>query len=686
MKQLSHLILLAAFLAFASCNQPASQKENQSTRQSEINETTINEVIQALKTKHPNAGAFRIERGVKHTAMLWFPENGDQKAFAEFCKTNFIADDTKRYQALEKFSRNFEILNGHFNKIALELQEPLHLAMGEVTAIDQKFGAYSAGAHLKSDLYENNIAFMVTLNFPQYTLAEKNEMGEEWSRKKWAYARLGDRFSARVPASLKMAYSEKETAADIYIADYNIFAGQLFTEDGEKLFPEDMKLLSHWNIRDEIKSNYADDENGLTKQRTLYKVMKRIVDQTIPKQVINNKKPEWNPFTNAVLIDGEKTEAKAEPDTRYKRMLSLFHALKAQDVYYPTLDTYIKRKFSGSMEVPQQEAEKLFVEFVSSPVLKDVGALISKRLGRDLEPFDIWYDGFKTRSMLDQEKLNEATREWFPNAQAMEKELPSILEQLGFSSNKAGYLASKITVDPARGSGHAWGASMKGEKAHLRTRIPESGMNYKGYNIAIHEFGHNVEQTISLYDVDYYMLNGVPNTAFTEALAFMFQSRDLEILGMEVDNPDKAHLTTLDKCWSLYEIMGVGLVDQRVWKWLYNNPDANAEQLKQAVMRISKKVWNDYYAPVFGQKDETLQGIYSHMIASPLYLSAYSFGQIIEFQLEEYIADKNFAEEVQRVFRQGRLTPKQWMVEAVGGPLSVQPILNKTEIAVEALN
>jgi hypothetical protein len=337
------------------------------------------------------------------------------------------------------------------------------------------------------------------------------------------------------------------------------------------------------------------------------------------------------------------------------------------------------------MEVSQQETEKLFVEFVSSPVLKEVGAIIRERLGRDLEPFDIWYDGFKTRSMLDQDKLNRTTQNRFPNADAMKDELPAILVKLGFDKEKANYLSDKIAVDPARGSGHAWGASMKGAKAHLRTRIPESGMDYKGYNIAIHEFGHNVEQTISLYDVDYYTLNGVPNTAFTEALAFMFQSRDLMILDMEVDNPVKEHLNTLDKCWSLYEIMGVGIVDQRVWKWLYEHPEADAAQLKKAVIEISTKVWNDYYAPVFGQKDETLQGIYSHMIASPLYLSAYSFGQIIEFQLEEYITDKKFADEVYRVFKQGKLTPNQWMLEAVGQPLSVQPILNKTKKAIDAL-
>ncbi|MCK7534347.1 MAG: hypothetical protein MZV63_26685 [Marinilabiliales bacterium] len=64
-------------------------------------------------------------------------------------------------------------------------------------------------------------------------------------------------------------------------------------------------------------------------------------------------------------------------------------------------------------------------------------------------------------------------------------------------------------------------------------------MNYKGYNIAIHEFGHTVEQTISLHDVDHYLLRGVPNTAFTEALAFVFQKRDLELLGIKDENQDK---------------------------------------------------------------------------------------------------------------------------------------------------
>lgn len=683
MKNKVSVLFLALIIGVFSCNN--QQGASEEVQKSAIKPATITQTVKLLSADFPNADVSRIERGVKQTAALWFPENGNDDEFQKFCKENFIADEAQLQLAFEKLSRSFEILYGHFNKMSLQLLEPLHLDIGEVTEIDQKFGAYSPGAHLQNDFYKNRIAFIVTLNFPEYTLAEKNSQGEKWSRREWAYARMGDYFTARVPSKFNIQYSETETEADMYIADYNVFAGRLRNESGENIFSKGMKLLSHWNIRDEIKSNYADAEKGLEKQRMLYRVMKRIVDQTIPEKVINNEVPEWNPYSNEVFVDGVKVEATAEPDTRYEKMLSLFHAVSAMDDYNSTLNTYIKRTFDGSMEISQEETEALFVDFVSSPILKEVGALISRRLGRKLEPFDIWYDGFKTRSMLDQDKLNATTQERFPNASELKKELPSILRKLGFDKKMSTYLSEKIAVDPARGSGHAWGASMKGDKAHLRTRIPESGMDYKGYNIAIHEFGHNVEQTISLYDVDYYMLSGVPNTAFTEALAFIFQSRDLMILDMEVDNAMKDHLNTLDKCWSLYEIMGVGIVDQRVWKWLYANPSATATQLKEAVIKISKEVWNAYYAPVFGQQDETLQGIYSHMIASPLYLSAYSFGQIIEFQLEEYIADKDFAEEVYRIFKLGRLTPNQWMMEAVGAPLSVQPILNKTQEALQAM-
>jgi len=128
------------------------------------------------------------------------------------------------------------------------------------------------------------------------------------------------------------------------------------------------------------------------------------------------------------------------------------------------------------------------------------------------------------------------------------------------------------------------------------------------------------------------------------------------------------------------------MVDMQVWKWLYENPEANATQLKEAVIRISIDVWNKYYAEVYGIKDEPILAIYSHMISNPLYLANYSFGHLIDFQIEQYIVDKNFAHEVDRIWSIGRLTPDAWMQKAVGESISIKPMILATEEALKHIN
>jgi hypothetical protein len=44
---------------------------------------------------------------------------------------------------------------------SLDMQENVQLQRGELLPVDYKFAAYSAGAHLGNDLYNNKIAFMV---------------------------------------------------------------------------------------------------------------------------------------------------------------------------------------------------------------------------------------------------------------------------------------------------------------------------------------------------------------------------------------------------------------------------------------------------------------------------------------------------------------------------------------------
>jgi len=643
---------------------------------------TINQIIDTLKRNKEIKDSDRFAKGVKHAASLWRIEDGSATDFAVFCKKNYITSETERELFFEKVSKNLESIYGHFNKITLDLKENMDLNNGATLDIDKDFSAYSVGAHLLDDLYANKIAFMIALNFPYYTLEEKGKFDRSYSRKAWAMVRLGDIFASRVPAELLQAATKAETDADIYISEYNIEMGKLRSEAGKQIFPDKMALLSHWNLRDEIKANYGNAESGKEKQEMIYKVMERIINQDIPECVINNPQFEWAPFSNKVFKDSKEITCPAEPDRRYQQIINNFRAAKAIDAFSPEMNTFIVRKFSSEMEIPQEETEALFDGYLRSPQLAKIGAIIEKRLGRSLRPYDIWYDGFKSRSAIPQQDLDAKTRFKYPNPKAFEADMPNMLMKMGWSKERAEFLSGKITVDPARGSGHAWGASMKGEKAHLRTRVSESGMDYKGYNIAVHEFGHNVEQTNSLYNVDYYLLNGVPNTAFTEALAFIFQSRDLMLLGINSKQQDLERLNTLDTGWSLMEIMGVGMVDMKIWKWLYTHQEATAAELKVAVQSITKEVWNTYFAPIFGIKDQPILGIYSHMISNPLYLAAYSYGQIIEFQLEEYLSGKNFAHEIDRIYQQGKLIPQDWMEGAVGTKISVKPILNKLDRAL----
>ncbi|OFX26313.1 MAG: hypothetical protein A2041_03275 [Bacteroidetes bacterium GWA2_31_9b] len=678
------ILLSITLLLFTQCTN--KQEVKQTADMKNITEQTVKKVQNALIAKAGIENKDLIERGVAHAASLWRASDGSESEFEVFCTENYIIDNAEKQIIFEKISKNFESLWGHGNKIMLDMNENMHLENGPYHNIDAMFAAYSPSAHFADDFYANKIAFVIALNYPPFSLDEKNELGKNWTNLQWAFARLGDVFTARVPANLSQAISQAATDADIYISEYNIYMGHLLNGKGEKLFPEDMVLLSHWNLRDEIKSNYANKEVGLEKQDMIYTVMKHIIGQSIPEKVINSGAYDWNPITNKVFENGTEIQLASEPDTRYQQIINNFKALKATDSYYTDYNTFIKRSFSGEKEIPQEEVEKLFDQYLSSPVAKQVGQLISKRLGRDLRPYDIWYDGFKARSSISEESLNAITEKKYPNAKALEADLDEILVKLGWSKERAELLASKISVDPARGSGHAWGAQMKSEKAHLRTRISGKGMNYKGYNIAIHEFGHNVEQTISLNDVEYYMLNGVPNTAFTEATAFIFQKRDLQLLGINDPNPDKAYFETIDLYWQVFEIMGVSMVDMNVWKWLYENPDATATQLKEAVIRISKEVWNKYYAEIYGVKDEPILAIYTHMISNPLYLANYSFGHLIDFQIENYIAGKNFPSEVDRIWSIGRLTPDAWMQKAVGESISIKPMIEATEEALKHIN
>ena len=637
-------------------------------------------IMASCTQKSPIKSVENAPLGVEQARALWTEKDGTQAEFEQLVADYYCRTDSERLALFESLSRIFENVFQSSDMLTVELLRPTQLTNAAEPQIpDWIMSGYSPSAHFLDDLFANKLAFITIMNFPHYSLEEKNRLGQHWTRQEWAMARMGDVFTTRVPAEVNARMAQVLANAENYIADYNIYMGNLRTEDGRQLWDNDKVLLSHWNLRDELKALYQADNmetrgHNRERQEMIYQVMQCIVNQTIPAEAINNPDYVWAPYSDK---NGEN-----EPYTRYEKILDIAHAYMAEDAYCPTAPTGIQRNFEEGVEIPAAELDSLFRALVGSPQVAQVAAIIEERLGRELRPYDIWYDGFKARASLNEDELTAQTRQLYPDANAFAADMPRLLQKMGFYSEDARNIAHHIVVEPARGSGHAWPCLGRKEDARLRTRIPATGMDYKGYNIAVHEFGHCVEQVLDMYFIDYYMLSGVPNTAYTEASAFLWQQRDLQLLPkFSIANlqSSMSNDEVFDQFWSMYEIMGVSLVDMAMWQWIYAHPKASAKELCEATQQIAKEVWNQYYEPVLGEHDCILLAIYSHMVNAPMYLPNYPLGHIVQYQLEEHLAkyknQTDFADEYARIYKLGRLTPKQWMIEAVGEAPSVEPIL-----------
>ena len=654
-----------------------------------ITPPTIEKTEAALIAKHGDAQRVRVQRGLKQVAQFWRAEDGDSAAFQEFATASFAGDQETQDALFNRMQFLFESLDGHMNEIGRDWRWQADLDLGTVYPFDEITAAYDPAAHVNDDLFQSKLAFVALLNFPLTTLDERLAQGDNWSRRQWAETKLAQRFSKRIPSEVNLAIAKASGDASQYVATYNIWMHHLVDDKGNRLFPAGMRLLEHWNLRDEIKANYSlDPKVGLPKQRMIVRVMERIIDQSIPGQVVDNPGVDWNPVTNAVKPaavkdDAHISEHKPAPDSRYEMILRTFRAAKLVDPYSPTAPTHIARRFEEDRQIPEARVKAMLEQVLSSPHVPRVARMIEKRLGRKLEPFDIWYNGFRSRGAYSEAQLDEKVRTRYPNAAAYKKDMATLLRGLGFPAERADYLARNIEVDPARGSGHAMPAARRGDNPRLRTRVGRDGMDYKGFNIAVHEMGHNVEQVFSLKDIDHYTLASVPNTAFTEALAFVFQAKDLELLGLSKSSPENTALQTLNDFWGTYEIAGVALVDMGMWHWMYDHPNATPSELRNAVVQISKDIWNRYYSSVFNRRDVTLLGVYAHMVNNFLYLPDYPIGHLIAHQIEEKMEKAgSIGPEFERMSRIGSITPDQWMRTATGAPVGADAMLHATERAL----
>ena len=180
----------------------------------------------------------------------------------------------------------------------------------------------------------------------------------------------------------------------------------------------------------------------------------------------------------------------------------------------------------------------------------------------------------------------------------------------------------------------------------------------------------------------------MPNTAFTEALAFVFQAHDLELLGLAKPDAEAQRLRTLNDFWATYEIAGVALVDMAVWHWMYDHPDATPAQLSEAVVQIAQDVWNKLLRA--GPRQAGRRAARHLLAHDPLLPVPARLPDRPPDRVPDRGADREgratLGAEFERMARIGAVTPDLWMRKATGAPVGPQALLRATEAALKDLN
>ncbi|MBV8891559.1 MAG: hypothetical protein JO266_06220, partial [Acidobacteria bacterium] len=226
-----------------------------------------------LIAKYGESQQARIKRGLEQVVEYWRASDGDAEQFDDFVRENFAGDETILDAIFRRYQDLLEQLRGHMHEIHRAFRQQADLDLGPILGCDEIFAGYDPSAHVLDDFFDNKLAFIVLLNFPLTTLEQRLREGGQWTRRQWAEVRLAQTFAKRVPADVNLAISQAASASDRYISEYNIWMDHLIDDQNSvRLFPPKLRLLSHWNLRDEIKASYADKQRGFAKQKMIQQV------------------------------------------------------------------------------------------------------------------------------------------------------------------------------------------------------------------------------------------------------------------------------------------------------------------------------------------------------------------------------------------------------------------------------
>ncbi len=644
---------------------------------------SIATIVESLVPVYGECERTRITRGVGQVAACWRDDDGTSDELAAFCTARFVAEGPQLSRLLSRIEGALEQITGHLYEMRRTLRRHSDLAGDEFPGIDDMLAMFDPAPDLSEQMYRQKLGFVALLNFPRETLDVMLAEGSSWDDARWASVRIAQQFTARLPKELADESRRVSHSAQQWVAAFHIPVGTLVDSTGTRWFENDRALLTHWIVREEIKGQY-NDRNGVTRQRALAGVLGRAIDGGVPLSVMNRSNTsDWNAQSNTIA--GVPVRSDTMGLARYERLLDQFALARKYDAYYPEYPTAIARKFELAREMTEQSVEQLLIDLLDHPVRTALADYLRSRLGRDLEPFDIYFDDIAESRPASE--LNAAVRALFPDEKAFERALPQTLRGLGFCAADADFLGSRIRVEIARGSGHAMRPYLVEYGAWLRTGRLKDEFGWDGFDTAMHELGHNLEQLCSTFFAPRPSLRGVPNTACTEAFAFLYQSLGKRVLGIEPPG-GSARAFAIDSVQTMLaaaQIAGPSLLELHVWRWMYANPSATAAALREQVLAIADRLWVRYYERDFGKDSNRLLAAYQHMVAHPLYLADYTLGHVMSHQIRSFMRDKDIASETRRITSLGRLTPELWMQRAVGMRISATPLADDTREALTLL-
>ena len=333
----------------------------------------------------------RVQRGLAQVARFWQPRDGGADVFEAFVRDQFAGEP----QALDR-------LYERLGPVLASLEEPRpedfrRRDPGAPLPIDRILDGFDPGAHRSEDCFGNKLAFAVLLNFPLTTLDERLREGAGWTARQWAEARLAEPFAVRIPAEVSQTLAQAGAQAQRQLAGHGLPLHQLLDVRNRRPFPEGARLEADGDPKEVFQDEFRDGQEGLLRLRLAQKALERDVTQTLPATVFDNALVSWNPVSNGVQPAGSPTVA---DDTRYLTLLRTFQAARKLDPYAPATPTWIIRRFTGDRQLPEARVASLLEQVCGSPLAAATARLISSRVGRKLEPFDLWYGGF-SRALPD---------------------------------------------------------------------------------------------------------------------------------------------------------------------------------------------------------------------------------------------------------------------------------------------